>query len=134
MGNRRGTLVTATIGIGLVLALAGCSSPGSACADYGQGNTVNVVVPDHLATAVESVAVCVGADCTPERESATSEVDGTTWTVPVEQTQDERGRVALFDAHGARLDERGVDLAWTDYGFGAPLQCRGSGVAEVRLD
>ncbi len=128
------TLVTATIGVGLALALAGCSSPGSACADSGQGNTVNVVVPDHLATAVESVAVCVGADCTPEQESATSEVDGATWTVPVEQTQDERGRVALFDADGTRLDERGVELAWTDYGFGAPLQCRGSGVAEVRLD
>ncbi|MDR6169096.1 hypothetical protein [Curtobacterium sp. SORGH_AS_0776] len=127
-------LITATIGVGLALALAGCSSPGSVCADYGQGNTVNVVVPDHLATTVESVAVCVGADCTPEQESATSEVDGATWTVPVEQTQDERGRVALFDADGARLDERGVELAWTDYGFGAPLQCRGSGVAEVWLD
>lgn len=131
----RGFVVTAAAA-GLVLALTGCATqPGTVCADSGQDNRVQVVVPAALADGVDSVAVCTDAGCDPAADgSASSERDGDTWSVTVPYTLAERGAVALRDADGTQVERQDVDLEWTDFAAGAPLQCKGAGKATVWLE
>lgn len=83
---------------------------------------------------MDTVEFCTGRDCSPEIATVTASADGGTWVLTVEDTDDGTGRVALVDADGTRIDEQTVDLAWTDHLYGAPLQCRQSGAADVVLD
>jgi len=126
-------VITLALGIG-ASALAGCSiTPDSVCPDYAQPNPVSIHVPESLSE-VDAVALCAGSACTPTVGDSTRARNGKAWEVELDSTPDGPGRVALFDAAGIRLHEEPIDLQWTDVRFGADLQCRSGGRADVWVE
>ncbi|MFS0729955.1 hypothetical protein ABC270_07730 [Curtobacterium sp. 1P10AnD] len=126
-------LDTLALGIG-ASALAGCSiTPDSICPDYDQSNPVSIHVPESSGE-VHAVALCAGSECTPTIDESTRTRNGEAWVVTFDSTPVGPGRIALFDAGGLRLHEEPVDLQWTDVRFGADLQCRSGGRADVWVE
>ncbi|KTR42255.1 hypothetical protein NS263_02520 [Curtobacterium oceanosedimentum] len=125
--------IAAALGVGASV-LAGCSiTPDSVCADYDQPNPVSIHLPESSGE-VHAVALCTGAACTPTFGASTTTRSGDSWVAELDGTPDGPGRVALFDAAGIRLHEEPVDLQWTDVRFGADLQCRSGGRADVWVE